>query len=1207
MSKLKDLIEIPERVGAGDYVFTLEEALADAEAVLDEYVVTEQIAGALDGALSFVRSTVEAGESRATYLHGSFGSGKSHFMAVLHMLLSGSPEARARDELQQVIGPHDGWLEGKRFLLVPVHVMNSGAQMLEQAIFDAYVRRARDLHPNAPTPAVYVGGPIRENAETLRGELGDQRFFETLSAATREESGGWGEFGARGWDAVRYDSAVDAGPGDPEYEALLAAIVDTLLPAFRESVRHDVSGGGYVTLAEGLGACSRHAQALGYDAVVLLLDELILWLAIHIADMAFVQREGGKLAALREATRAERPVPIASFVARQRDLRELVGEHAPGAEALAFSDQLGWSQGRFETITLDDRNLPAIAKRRVLRARSEQGRTELEQAFDRTVRNREDVLRTLLGRDASAEEFRRIYPFSPAFLKVLVAASSALQRHRTAIRVMVQLLCERRDELKVGDLIYVGDLFDVLAEGDQPFSVEMKREFDLARELYRTTLLPHLREQHQVAEGWTDALRADDRLVKTLLLAALIPDAEPFRSLTVSGLVALNHGTIASPVAGQERSVALNRLRALQSQLGELRISDDAQDPTVQLILSGVDTEAIVGSARGQFDNLGARRRLVRSLIFSELGIADEQLMTEHSWLWRGTDRTIEVLFENIRTLGADQLQPAGDRWRVIIDMPFDEAGRGPSDDLAKIEELAGELASVRTIFWIPAFFTEKTLADLGTLVTIESLLVGDRLARHTTHLSEIDRAQAKASLENRRSELRARIERAIHQAYRIVTPQEDMVEHDEAIEPFRSLEPSLQPRPPVATGLRDALEGLGEQMLGHQFPGHPNLGERLTRAVARSVWDEVRRAVGEEGGRIEVERRLRPRMAAIAQPLRLGEMHEEAFVLGHHWREELSRLLARDAIEVPTVGQVRTLLDEPEPRGLPLLAADLIILTFAAQTNRRLELRGGPYTAAAPGDLPDDVTLVERALPDADVWEQARDRAHRIFGMTPSSLLSAPNVEALGRNLEERAREDRGAVRELIERLQASVLPGVGLDPGTRRVEVSREAADLLDRLAGSGGDEAVVALGEWELDATPDALGRTIATARELGQVISGANWRLLAWAKKRATAGDETARGIVATLREAADASEFERPLAAALKAAERAVTDLVESEEPSRAEAAATSAVEAGGRPAVADGGRDGVLVEERGIEPARARELLDEAPEGARIDLTIHRP
>ena len=58
-----------------------------------------------------------------------------------------------------------------------------------------------------------------------------------------------------------------------------------------------------------------------YDAVILFLDELVLWLASHAADIAFVNREGQKVAKLVEAMTADRPIPIVSFIARQRDLR----------------------------------------------------------------------------------------------------------------------------------------------------------------------------------------------------------------------------------------------------------------------------------------------------------------------------------------------------------------------------------------------------------------------------------------------------------------------------------------------------------------------------------------------------------------------------------------------------------------------------------------------------------------------------------------------------------------------------------------------------------------------------------------------------------------------------------------------------------------------------------------------------------------------
>jgi succinyl-CoA synthetase beta subunit len=58
-------------------------------------------------------------------------------------------------------------------------------------------------------------------------------------------------------------------------------------------------------LDDGLSIMSRHAKALGYDAVILFLDELILWLASRAADASFVSSEGTKLVKLVEASNAD--------------------------------------------------------------------------------------------------------------------------------------------------------------------------------------------------------------------------------------------------------------------------------------------------------------------------------------------------------------------------------------------------------------------------------------------------------------------------------------------------------------------------------------------------------------------------------------------------------------------------------------------------------------------------------------------------------------------------------------------------------------------------------------------------------------------------------------------------------------------------------------------------------------------------------------
>src|SRR6266498_2693849 len=112
---LRDLIEIPERVYKGDFVLRLGEGVSDehAQQTVGEYVVTPELAKCFDDALGLIHSAIEARSSKAAYLHGSFGSGKSHFMAVLHLLLRNNPDARSIAELSPLIARHGGWLEGK--------------------------------------------------------------------------------------------------------------------------------------------------------------------------------------------------------------------------------------------------------------------------------------------------------------------------------------------------------------------------------------------------------------------------------------------------------------------------------------------------------------------------------------------------------------------------------------------------------------------------------------------------------------------------------------------------------------------------------------------------------------------------------------------------------------------------------------------------------------------------------------------------------------------------------------------------------------------------------------------------------------------------------------------------------------------------------------------------------------------------------------
>ena len=178
---LREVLDIPVQAGAEDYVLRLTDSIEPGEIArtVDEYVVTPALAEAFDAALGLVAEALTSGVSRGAFLAGSFGSGKSHFMAVLYALLRHDAMARDKAELQPVIARHDDVLLDKKVLPLAFHLI--GAESLEQALFLGYIRQVARLHPGAPLPALHESDAILRDAERLRERDGDERFFAGLN------------------------------------------------------------------------------------------------------------------------------------------------------------------------------------------------------------------------------------------------------------------------------------------------------------------------------------------------------------------------------------------------------------------------------------------------------------------------------------------------------------------------------------------------------------------------------------------------------------------------------------------------------------------------------------------------------------------------------------------------------------------------------------------------------------------------------------------------------------------------------------------------------------------------------------------------------------------------------------------------------------------------------------------------------------------
>jgi hypothetical protein len=1143
MTLLKDVITIPEAVHKGDFVMSLASGVTDSTATLENYVVTPQLADAFDNALRFIASAINENKSKAAYLDGSFGSGKSHFMAVLHLLLQRDALARAIPELGEAIAASDTTLSKCSFALVPFHMI--GADSMEQAIFGGYVRHLREADPKATLPGVYADDPLFEQAEFERNRLGDEAFFAALNEG-KPSDGGWGDLEAS-WDAASYEQASTAPVGDPNRGRLGGAIVTRFMPGYVKALSG--SAEGYVDLDTGLAELARHARDSHHNGLILFLDELILWLGSRIRDTAFVEREGQKLIKLIEFT-TSRPIPIVSFVARQRDLREFVGEEMPGADRLSFADALKHWNDRFHRISLADRNLPKIAERRLLKPKGEAERLQIDAAFAQTEKTNPQILDILMTEEGDRELFRATYPFSPAFMATLVAASSALQRERTALRVMLQLLVDRRDELTVGDLVSVGDLFDVLSSGDEPFSDDMKRHFDHAREVYRDHFRPLLLEAHKLSDADAEAVElshpfcADDRLVKTLLLAALVPGAGPLKNLDVAKVTALNHGSIVSPIPGGEKGIVLRKLRAWSSQVGALKVGEDPQNPTVALRLTGVDVDSVIAKA-AHVDNVGERRRLIKALVLDELGVeTDQRLFSEHPIIWRGTPRIVDVLFGNVRDTGDlpdDTLRATGGRWKVVVDYPFDQ-GFSPLDDLDRLERWRTEHGETDTVCWIPAFFSASLQRDVAKLVVITHILGGDRLDTFAEHLSHADRVQARGLLSDQRSALEQRVRTAIRQAYGVERVAPETIDTSHGVEDrIQSLRPGLVAQIPIGATLEDAFNGLLEQLFDHQYPRHPRIGMPYRPANLRVVLEETLRAVAHPDGRIEVPTDRRRVMRAIATPLELGIQYEAPFVLGLKWKDHFDRAIAgaqQQGQSEITVGDLRRWFDVPEPLGLPRDLQSLVILVYAAQSGRVFRQHGGPAEPTLD-KLDDDLELVSPQLPDEHSWDIARARAASVLGIADINP-ALRSFETLVATLRARGQTLLPSIEALLPAIeQRSRALGVDLDSSARMASAGI-AHDLAQSLVDSGDSiDVIERLAALDIRSEPH-VGTALASADAVRMTLSGERWTLLGVAIERAAAGEPGFVEVVASLGDALETDEFAAPLEPAVA---KAYTDAV----------------------------------------------------------------
>lgn len=1099
-SRVRDLFDLPDQVRKGDFVLKLSEGLARATETVNSYVVTNSIVKRFEQALDLIGAALAEGRSKAGYIHGSFGSGKSHFMALLSLLLDGSEEAWRVPELHGLREAH-AWIGPDGAQLAQLHFHMIGADSLESAIFQRYLAFVRDHHADAPIPSLFADEKLFDDAASMLDALGDEAFFAKLNGGAGTSGGGGrlGRFSA-GWTRERFDAAR-ASTEPKERAQLFSALAKSYFTSFAEENR------SFIDLDRGLAVIAGHAAELGYKGIVLYLDELILWMLGRASESAWLHKEAQKLVKLVEAQEGHREIPIISLIARQRDLADVVGDEYAGAEAQRLRDSLDWSKERFAEVKLEDRDLPAIVEKRILSPKNDAAKKTLDEAFADMRKKAGTSWKTMLG-SADADAFRKIYPFSPALLQTLVALSNSLQRERTAIKLLMELLVEHTDDLALGEVVRVGDLFDVLASGDDPADGNMRARFDVSRELYRYRFLPaiqagngtttaercqRMRPDHPVSIGCSNCpekiCRADNRLVKTLLVAALVPNEEVLKDLTASRLVELNHGSIRVPIAGDEANHVAQKLRTWASSVSQLHVGSE-RDPSVHLELEDIDVESLLKKASGA-DQEGARQRVIRDLLFDSMGvdkIADwgKDLTVE----WRNTRRPGHLRFGNVRKLGAEQLRcPEGHDWRLVVDYPFDDATFGPNDDLAVVERMTDEGSGTWTLVWLPSFFSEASNKVLGKLTVLEHMLESrESIRRYTADLSAENQVRAEHNLHNLRNNTRTRMLQIIQQAYGLAK------ERPGDLDPARHVDSNLyvlkagaRVKPGLAGTLADALGNYVEALLEERYPRHPKLTHKLTRQRVDRLVDRFGQICDDDSKRATFEKDAVEEMRGTLGELGLVRTSEGAV----HLREDetLQRIeneRRKKNVVRPSVGEVKGWNDETGAMGLQADAADLVVRCYARWSSRTLVQFDQPYEATAGRAIPADVELEKPDLPSQSEWKVGLDQAGACFGVTLSGkALHADNLKRLEAQLTASIKE-AGGPATAIPGLLKQRLGELGMGEDVDRLTTAVSADQLCAVMAGKSGLEQVRVLAGYAPKTSGRAVGSSLADADAVKRVL-------------------------------------------------------------------------------------------------------------------------
>ncbi len=818
---------------------------------------------------------------------------------------------------------------------------------------------------------------------------------------------------------------------------------------------------------------AEHAHEQGFGGIVFMLDEMLLWLSEKTGSQ--FKQEIHDLNLIVDHPTGRRKVPIFAFVARQRNIRDFFPELTAEDD---IHEHLDHHAERFELTELQDVELRHIVKGRVLRPRDPE---RLASKIETLVEAHRSLLPALL-QNADVAYLKDVYPFHPALIETLVDVSAAMQRERSALRLLYELLAVHHRDLAVGEFLPVGSAFDAIFPPEGVEASKNEAKFKEIHNQYHHHLVPAMDQLREQGELDDDKWRMLDQLVKTVLLSEVSLRLKG-NVLNARRLVGLNVVDVAGATERLQINQALGALRSLSRRVPALQVAGEKAEAVVRYTLSTVSLSEFLSQAKAKVGRAGAGwMRLWLETLRPMLGLEGKKGMEGWNlpqqcslpFEWRRTKRPGLVRLCNVRTTRYDDFVAPAKAFRILVDYPWDE-GHSIDEDRLRAANARKQNGLQYTVCWLPRHLEKQEEELVSELCAVRYLLSEkgqDELLRDLGHQ---DRQTILKDAETHRRTLRGEFEKVLARVY---------VDQGEVV----ALHDGIDTQIPHKDHLGKNLERFAGVLLDRRFPGHPHFGARpMKKDLERLTAWLLRASDAGTTASVEFDAETGKALHHFGTPLELvnqGQAKGMLRLAGRYYRAMEKQIGGKQRVEF---SEVR---DELETTfGLDESVIDVLLALLCSRGYRPLRAPKLEVVEVGIGTTKKEKTLLlERAkLLEPATWGRARDLGEVLLSEAkPSSYRGLGEQDGFAKRLRERGRTRRHLLSELHESLVK-----LGVAPEAKRLAELKEGLRRLEPLESERTDSYTTLhdfLERWDDDALSRlrvVVSRVEKTSQALGEL--------------------------------------------------------------------------------------------------------------------------